>query len=129
MKNRLGEVGFNRYGSRMEIIEYNNYDSIVVEFKQGYRVHTSYGKFKNGGVRSVYDHTVCSIGYIGEGEYKVSIDRVHTPYYTYWKRMLNRGYSQKWKEKYPTYMVNVLLLMNGIISKLLLSGAMKIIMR
>lgn len=103
IKNRVGEIGFNKNGSKMTIVHYNGSKDVVVEFERGNRVHTSYERFKDGSVKNVYDRTVLGVGYIGEGDYKVSINGVHTPHYSYWKGMLYRCYSEKWKDKNRTY--------------------------
>ena len=42
----------------MTIIEYNNANDIVVEFKDGYKIKTLYSKFKDGEIRYPYDKTV-----------------------------------------------------------------------
>lgn len=46
---------------------------------------------------------VHNIGYIGQGSHSSSKDGKHTKTYTQWKGMLNRCYSEKFQERYPTY--------------------------
>ena len=60
MKNRLGEVRKNSYGTEMIIVEYNGYENTVVEFQDEHRarVHTTYGNFIRSQVRNPYDKTV-----------------------------------------------------------------------
>ncbi|HEY5561953.1 MAG TPA: hypothetical protein VIK72_09420 [Clostridiaceae bacterium] len=49
--NRVGEVGLNKEGKEMKIIDYQNCDSIIVCFTiSGNHIHTQYGNFKRGGV-------------------------------------------------------------------------------
>lgn len=125
---RIGKINTNKFGSNMKIVEYNSSNSTYVEFEQGNRVHTSYEKFMLGSVKNPYDPSIFNIGYIGEGDYKASINRRHTPQYSVWKSMLERCYSEKWK-KSMLHMKIVTLVKNGIIFKTLLSGMMKIIMK
>jgi hypothetical protein len=47
--------------------------------------------------------TVCGHGYLGEGNYKVSIKRKITPQYASWSHMLERCYSEKFHISKPKY--------------------------
>lgn len=100
---RIGEENLNKFNSKMVIVEYENARNIVVEFKNGNRVKTEYKHFKNGNVKNVYDRTVYSIGFIGEGKYKATENGITTNQYVTWKRMLERCYDSKIHSKYPTY--------------------------
>lgn len=102
--NRNGETNVNKYGSFMTIIEYKNANSILVEFKNGYKVHTTYSNFKIGQVRNPYDKSVYNVGYIGEGKYKAKDKNGNiTIQYDYWRSMIRRCYDKKTLEKQPTY--------------------------
>ena len=102
INERLGEENYNKYGTLMKIIEYIDTHNIVVEFQDEYkvRVHTEYRAFTRGGVNNPYDKTVCNIGYLGEGKYKYN---QYSHIYTLWLGMIRRCYSEKFKEKRPTY--------------------------
>lgn len=54
-----------------------------------------------GGVQ--YIPTVCGVGYIGEGIYKVSENRKHKIEYDRWKGILRRCYDEKERFKNSTY--------------------------
>lgn len=107
MKNlsneRIGTIGKNNFGSVMEVIEYNNYSDILVQFDQGKPIRAEWGQFLKGNIRNVYDKTVLGVGYIGEGTYKTKIHGTHTPQYKTWHHMLVRGYSEKYQKRFPTY--------------------------
>lgn len=105
MSARLGEINGNRFGTKMEIVEYRDSHNIIVEFKDKtkYKVKTSYRHFKNGGVRNVYDLSVFGIGFLGEGGFLTKIGDDHTPEYIRWKGMLERCYDYKYHKKEPTY--------------------------
>lgn len=104
-KNRIGEIGYNSYGSKMEIIEYNNYNDIVVIFDNGYTRKSRYDIFKKGDIKSPYDKTVYGIGYRGEGICKVISDKYGKKIrpYQQWLDMLRRCYNLELQNKYPTY--------------------------
>ena len=87
----------------MKIIDYINVSNLSVQFENGYTVKTTYQHFKEGDVTSVYDKTVYGVGYLGEGEYKGSIDKKYTPQYNRWKNMLIRCYTKKYKDINMTY--------------------------
>ena len=102
---RLEEIGYNFNNEEMKIIVYNYANDIVVEFQdepKG-RKHTTYGNFKKGGVVNPYSRTIFNVGYIGEGKYDTKIKGKRTKAYTVWRGIMERGYSEEFKEKRPTY--------------------------
>lgn len=103
--SKLGEIGYNSYGSRMEIVEYNNYNNIIVQFDNGYLRKSRYDIFRKGDIKSPYDKTVYGIGYRGEGICKVISDKYGKKIkpYQQWLDMLRRCYNIKLQNKYPTY--------------------------
>ena len=62
-----------------------------------------YADIEKGNVKYPYHRSVYSIGYIGEGEYKVSINRKLTKVYETWRGILARCYDEKTLKKQPTY--------------------------
>lgn len=103
-KDRTGEINYNKYGSKMTIIEYNGTKDIVVKFDNGdYTIRKTYGEFKNGSISNPYDKTVYDVGFMGEGNYKSLNDGEVNKYYSTWRRMMQRCYDGKFKIKNPTY--------------------------
>lgn len=105
-KNKVGEIGYNKFGSKMIIIKYRNNRDIDVYFPQNDWIarNKQYYNFKKGAVSCPYERTVYGIGYIGEGEYKIHDENgKHTKCYRTWYDMLKRCYDEKHREKYPTY--------------------------
>lgn len=88
--NRLGEINVNKYGSEYKIIEYKNARNILVQFDNGYVKRSTYKEFKNGSIKSPFCKSVYGIGYIGIGDYKVSINCKLTDCYNCWNSMLRR---------------------------------------
>lgn len=88
----------------MEVVEYNNAHDILVKFLEtGNTVRTMWQQFYDGEVKNHYDKSIFGAGYLGEGDYKASINRIATPQYTSWKHMLERCYDPKLHNKFSTY--------------------------
>lgn len=101
-QERLGEINYNTYGTKMKIIEYTNASDIWIEFQDEYKYkkHTRYGDFKKGEINNPYDKTVYKIGYMGYGKYS---SKIHKKAYREWLSMFTRCYDDKYQEKYLTY--------------------------
>ena len=71
---RVGEVSYTSYGTPAIIKEYINSHKILVQFQDDYKYeyYTTYNYFIKGSLENPYDKTVYGIGYIGDGEYKVT---------------------------------------------------------
>ena len=72
--DRTGEKGVNNFGSEMVIKEYRNNRDIDVYFPEYDWVfeHAQYQKFKDGEIKCPYERRYFNVGYLGEGEYKMS---------------------------------------------------------
>jgi hypothetical protein len=102
--NRTGEINYNKYGSKMTIINYVNAHNIDVEFENGYIVRNrNYREFLKGQTSSPYDKTIHDTGYIGEGKYRSYPNEMPSQAYNTWTHMLERCYSKRTKERNPTY--------------------------
>lgn len=99
--NRVGEITYNKYGTCMEVIEYQDSNHITIKFEDGYITNNKgYREFQIGEVISPYDKTCCGVGYIGVGIYNPKDYKI---FHNYWRSMLQRCYDKKLKEKHPTY--------------------------
>ena len=87
---RIGQRKKNNRGRWMTIIEYRKHEDIDVQFDSGYVAqHRSYSRFKDGGIKDLYEPIICGVGYVGGTEYSFS----NCPYvYDTWRHMLNRCY-------------------------------------
>lgn len=103
--DRTGEINYNNQGLKMEIIKYRNTRDIDVYFSDYDYVkkHVRYDHFKEGTLKCPYEPRLYGYGYLGEGKYKTKENGKDTKCYITWYRMLERCYSDKWKNKYPTY--------------------------
>lgn len=104
-KNRLGEKHKTKQGYEVEIIEYINSLNCTIKFlnDRGNILHNiEYDRVKKGTVVNPY-HPNKYNGFIGEGRYQSSYDRVHSMSYKVWSDMLKRVYSEEYHIKKPTY--------------------------
>lgn len=101
----MGEVGYNKFGSKMLITEYRNSQDIGVYFpKYGYTItKNTYSNFKNGTIKCPYEPRIRGIGYLGIGKYECSVNNAHTKFYKAWYNMIRRCYDSIWQIKQPTY--------------------------
>ena len=95
--NRIGEEGYNNFGSEMVIVKYNNADDIDVYFPEynWTAKNKTYQSFKNGKIKCPYERRFYNVGYLGEGGYKVKEDGKVTRVYQTWHDMLKRCYDEK----------------------------------
>lgn len=89
----------------MKIIRFNNKSDIDVQFLDSHlyiKEHVQYAAFVKGQVKNPYDKSMCGVGCIGVGKYKVSENCVHPQEYNSWKCILKRCYAggRKEHEKY-----------------------------
>ena len=103
--DKTGEIGYNKFGSKIIIIGYRKYSDIDVYFPEYNWTfkNSTYKHFKNGNIKCPYEKRTYGIGYIGEGKYKTKENGKNTKCYITWVDMLKRCYDPKYKEKYPTY--------------------------
>jgi hypothetical protein len=59
--------------------------------------------FEKGTVKNPYDRSVFGAGYIGVGKYKVFENKRTTFYYDVWHGIMQRIYSKKHNDRFPTY--------------------------
>lgn len=86
----------------MRIVEYNNANSIIVEFQDEYKakVHTTYSSWKKDNIFNPYNRDIFGKGCIGNAMSKIK--GVKKDSYKVWYAMLQRCYSECYKSK-PTY--------------------------
>ena len=92
----------NKYGTEIELIEYNGYSNVIVKLKDGHDtiIKSNLNSFKNAKIISPYDKTVRGIGYIGVGDAKLRDENnKQTKEYALWFNMISRctGNSNKAK--------------------------------
>lgn len=105
-QEREGKQFTNKNGTKFIIIEYNNANSVLIEFcdEYKYKFYTTYNVCKEGNVKNPYDKTICNnmgcLGLMSDGSKpKTTNDGKNTREYSLWRHMLQRCYSGE----HPTY--------------------------
>ena len=103
---KVGEVNYNNFGSKMEVINYRKFNDIDVYFEEYNWVfyNAQYDNFLKGSLKCPYEPRVCGKGYIGEGKYKSRVNGKKTDIYIEWIMMLNRCYSDDLHKEHNTYL-------------------------
>ena len=103
--DRIGEKNINNFGSEMVIVEYRKAIDVDVYFPEydWTARNKQYDSFKNGQIKCPYERRVYTIGYLGEGGYKVYENGKQTKCYNAWHDMLRRCYDEKLHKRKPTY--------------------------
>lgn len=100
---RLGETVMQNCGELASIVEYINVHDITVQFKRtGEMVKTTYNHFIKGKVKSHFTATVFGTGITGLEPSRDENGKMLDSY-NCWCSTLQRCYSAKFQEKYPTY--------------------------
>ena len=104
-RDRTGEEGYNKFGSKMIIKEHKSSKDIDIYFPEYNWVfkHAIYSNFKKGEIKCPYERRCYGKGYLGEGKYNMSENGKNTYKYNIWRDMLRRCYDPKYQERYPTY--------------------------
>lgn len=109
--DRIGEINYNNFGSEMKIVNYNSHNDVDILFTEyNYLAKNKcYAHFKNGKVKCPYEKRYYSVGYLGEGKYKVNDkSNKQTKQFKAWIGMLRRCYNQnslKERERYTNVIV------------------------
>ena len=99
--NRVGEKHITNEGYTIEIVEYFNWRNCTVRFNDGTLVkNRTYQNIVNGEISHPYHKSVYGIGYFGIGKHSC---KVHNKAYKTWLGVMQRCYSDKYGDLYPTY--------------------------
>ena len=103
--DRTGEINYNKFRSKMIIIEYRKALDMDVYFPEYDWIfkHAEYKNFKNRKIKCPYEPKIYGKGYLGEGKYKTKENGKNTDEYKIWYEMLRRCYDPKCHKEHPTY--------------------------
>ena len=99
----LGREYKTKEGYNVKVVEYKNYNEVVIMYNNGYKTKSKMSHIKSGNIKNPYHPSVHGVGYFGDGEYKSKINRKKVNMYTSWCNMLGRCYNEKEVLKFPTY--------------------------
>lgn len=102
----VGDIFTNSSGSVAVVIERKNYSEILVQFQDEFQhsVIVRGDVLKSGRFKNPYYKSVCGVGYVGVGKYRVSEGGRTTKAYIHWSHALERCYNKEYQEKYPSYL-------------------------
>lgn len=106
MKNDItvGSVFTSLNFGDFEIVEYINFKKVKVRFiDTGFCVETRADQIRLGNVKDKLKPSVCGVGYVGDGEFKVSDGGKATKAYIHWRGMMQRCYKDSIHINQPTY--------------------------
>ena len=102
-KDCVGKVFKSTSSGDFKILKYNNSANVVIRFlKTGYETSATLGNIRKGEVKDPYLPSVYGVGILGT-KYLTKISGVITKEYETWRSMLQRCYSDGFKNKRPTY--------------------------
>lgn len=103
-EKRIGEERLNNQGCLMKIVEYIDCDNIVVEFQdeKAAKINSQYSHFLKGQIKNPYYPSVFGVGVIGV-KYPVWADGKMIREYIMWRGMLERCFSERFKNKHQSY--------------------------
>lgn len=92
-------------GVNCRVTRYESYRKITIQFMDEFQHEaiTQGYNLKSGKVKNPYHRSVFGVGFIGSGDYKVTIDGSLTREYITWRSMLSRCYYSGSAEKNNSY--------------------------
>ena len=105
IKNRVGDMSYNNFGSKIIITKYNNSEDVDIFFPEynWTAKNVVYQYFKRKTITCPYERRTYNIGYLGEGEYTTRINNKKTKAYIKWSSMIQRCYDPYELNRRPKY--------------------------
>ena len=102
-KDCVGKVFKSKSSGDFKILKYNNSKNVEIQFiNTGFESTVQLTTIKSGEVKDRLSPSVCGVGVLGT-KCPTKISGVRTKEYALWCSMLERCYSDVYKNKYPTY--------------------------
>ena len=102
-KDCVGKVCKSKLSGDFKVLKYNDYYEVEIQFiNTGYETVTRLDCIRNGEVKDPYLPSVFGVGVLGT-KYPSRVNGVLTKDYVLWNNMLERCYSDTYKNKRPTY--------------------------
>lgn len=104
---KVGDVFKTNRGGDCVVVEYVNYDNIIVEFCDRHRYATKVGghELKTGRIKNPFAPLLFDVGYHGVGPHKSKAGSspkgfASLPAYSSWTNMLSRCYDKNYRDKH-----------------------------
>ena len=102
-KDCVGKVFKSLNSGDFKVLKYNDARDVEIQFlKTGFEMVARLDNIRNGYVKDPYVPSVCGVGISG-AKYPTGEGGVNTKEYVLWIHMLQRCYSDGFKNKHPTY--------------------------
>lgn len=94
---KVGDVFKTNEGGYITVVSFEDKGYFRVEHNDEYKHSATVEKCRLflGSIKNPYHRSVCSVGYLGVGEYKTQKDKVLCQAYKSWKGMLKRCYTEQ----------------------------------
>ena len=96
--DRTGEQFKTNEGYIVEIIKYNKYSDVLVQFQDEHKaiISTRYDCCKHGEISNPYHPSKNGIGFMGVGKYNSRKDK---QCYRKWHNLMNRSYNEEYRKR------------------------------
>ena len=102
-KDCVGKVCKSTSSGNFKILKYNDKENVEIQFlNTGFKMVARFTNIKSGSIKDPYVPLVYGVGVSGI-KYPSKLNGRNTREYDLWHSMLQRCYSDTYKNKYPTY--------------------------
>ena len=102
-KDCVGKVCKSNSSGDFKIVKYNDAKDVEIQFvNTSFETSATLGNIRNGEVKDLYSPSVYGVGVLGT-KYPSKVNGVLTKEYEIWRSMIQRCYSDIFKNKRPTY--------------------------
>ena len=104
--SRIGERFKTNEGYIAIIVDYKNYSNVFIVFEGNEDMipkKVRMDALEDGRVLNPFKRSIYNTGYIGQGDYIIYKNGRTTKYYDDWHSLMQRGFDEEFKKKYPTY--------------------------
>lgn len=99
-----GTIHTTKNNGELVVLKYCNATNVYYRFiKTGYTSVSPARHIRSGEVRDRLFPSVYGVGYLGAGNYRARNKQSFNPYFTTWRSMIQRCYSDNLHKKHPTY--------------------------
>lgn len=104
-KIKAGQVFATKEGGSVVVLEYRGCNEILIQHQDSheYICVAQAKELRVGGIKNPFYPSVYGVGYVGVGQYRVSVGGKHMRPYVVWKSMMSRAYCKNFQKSNQTY--------------------------